>query len=167
MKKFIKFRLAHAGDRLLIKLPVHPSTIEELALIRFWLLKLSQINFEHLYAAYDALFCILNPEFLSVLNPRTGTRKILFHTNKVRFGYHKMAIPADLAQFICARLIFLVTPLLDEPHRDKLFRFIMGTGKTLEKFWICADGQNKEEFCELLVNASFYYNSFLIFCFQI
>jgi hypothetical protein len=43
----LKNRLENVGDHLRIKLPILPSTIEELALIRFWLLKLSQANFEY------------------------------------------------------------------------------------------------------------------------
>jgi hypothetical protein len=120
------FRLANLGERLLIKLPVHPSTIEELALIRFWLLKLSQAHFEDIYANHG----ILNPEFLSVLNPRTGPRKILFHANCVEVDEYE--IPADFVQFICARRIFIWTSLLDETHRNNIFRFITGTGNSLE-----------------------------------
>jgi hypothetical protein len=149
IKKIIKIRLENVfEDRLLIKLPIHPSTIEELALIRFWLLKLSQTHFEQL----DAYFCILNPEFLSVLNPRTGPRKFLFHANQV---YHQMTIPADFAQFICARRMTLFyTPILDEPHRNNIFKFITGTGNTLENFRIFAIGAKQGEFCELLVKVN-------------
>jgi hypothetical protein len=92
--------LENVKERLLIKLPIHPSTIEELALIRFWLLKLSQAHFEKLCINRG----ILNPEFLSVLNPRMGPRKILFHANQVEVNVSEAAITADLAQFICARL---------------------------------------------------------------
>jgi hypothetical protein len=133
-----------------LKLPVHPSTIE-LALIRFWLLKLSQINFEKLYANRF----IINPEFLSVLNPRTGTWKILFHANEVEVGERLAAITGDFAQFICARRILLWTPLRDEPHRENLFRFITGTGNTLERFRIYTNGPNQGEFCEFLIKVNF------------
>jgi hypothetical protein len=75
--------LANADVRLLIKLPIHPSTIEELALIRFWLLKVSQTHFEEL----DANHGILNPEFLSVISPRTGPMKILFHANYIKYFF--------------------------------------------------------------------------------
>jgi hypothetical protein len=151
---------------LLIKLPNYPSTIEELALIRFWLLKLSQANFEKFYAC-DNDHCILNPEFLSVLNPRAGPRKILFHANYVTVReHHQAAIPEDFAQFICARRINLSTSNLDESHRDNLFRFIMGTGKAPEKFCIISES-NQGEFCEFLVNVSFDHHSFLTFCFKI
>jgi hypothetical protein len=91
---------------LLIKLPVHPSTVEELALIRFWLLKLSQTHFKEIYANHS----ILNPEFLSVLNPRAGPRKILFHANQVVLLV-EAAITANIAQIICVRRILLWTPL--------------------------------------------------------
>jgi hypothetical protein len=148
IKKIIKIRLENVfEDRLLIKLPIHPSTIEELALIRFWLLKLSQTHFEQL----DAYFCILNPEFLSVLNPRTGPRKILFHANNVNLCVYGAVIPVDFAQFICAQRIFLRTPLLDEPRRDNLFKFITGTGNALEKFRIDSCRGNEGEICELLI----------------
>jgi hypothetical protein len=158
----IKIRVANVEDigigRLLIKLPVHPSTIEELALIRFWLLKLSQTHFEKLYANFDNYYGSLNPEFLSVLNPRAGPRKILFHANYVDFDDHE--ILADFAQFICTRRILLWTSLLDEPHRNNIFRFITGTGNTLEKFRIRSNGANHGKFCEFLVNVNFG-NSFL------
>jgi hypothetical protein len=94
---------------------------------------------------------ILNPEFLSVLNPRTGPRKILFHANDVVVGDYETVILADFAQFICARKIFLQTSLLDEPHRNNLFRFITGTGNALEEARIFINQSNQEKFCELLV----------------
>jgi hypothetical protein len=131
---------------LFIKLPVHPSTIEELALIRFWLLKLSQAHFDQLYVNLG----ILNPKFLSALNPR----KILFHANKVEVGNRKTAIPADFVQFLCARQLTLYTSNLDEPHcQNNLFKFITGMGKALENFHINSDGQG--EFCEFLVKVNF------------
>jgi hypothetical protein len=142
-------RLENVVDRRLIKLPVHPSTIEELALIRFWLLKLSQAYFKKLYAHYG----ILNPEFLSVLNPRTVPRKILFHANDVDLRESDAAIPADFAQFICARRIFLHTSLL-EPHRNNLFKFITGRN-AIENFCIYANEPIHGEFCELFVKVSF------------
>jgi hypothetical protein len=161
----IKNRLenAHHEGYLIIKLPVHPSTIEELALIRFWLLKLSQTHFESIYANRG----ILNPEFLTVLNPRTGPMKILFHANKVEVdlrefepvirvavGYLETLILADFAQFICARRIDLWISLLDEPHRSNIFRFITGTGNTLEQVFITYV-PNQGEFCELFVKVNF------------
>jgi hypothetical protein len=153
---------------LLIKLPVHPSTIEELALIRFWLLKLSQTHFEDLYANY---LSILNPEFLSVLNPRMGRRKILFHVNDLRVGYRRFphwwaAIP-DFTQFICARSIRITldTSNLDEPLRNNLFKLITGTGKVLENFRIFTLGSKQGEFCELLVKVYFdHYSYFFQIC---
>jgi hypothetical protein len=62
------------------------------------------------------------------------------------------AILADFAKFICARRITLYTSLLDEPHRDSLFKFITGTGNTLENFHILS---NQAEFCEFLVKVKF------------
>jgi hypothetical protein len=106
----------------------------------------------------DANYGILNPEFLSILNPRTGTRKILFHANDVVLD--EKAIPADFAQFICARRIDLWTPLLDEPHRDNLFKFITGTGNSLEKVHIHSSVPNHGEFCEFLIKV-YLGNSFL------
>jgi hypothetical protein len=156
----IKIHLENAGRHrpLLIKLPLYPSTIEELAPIRFWLLKLSQAHFEKLYAYYGSL----NPEFLSVLNPRTGPRKqtegprkILFHTNKVCLEVSEVAIPEDFAQFICARRITLYTPLFNEPHRNNLFKFITGTGNTFEQVLIYSRESNQGEFCEFLVKVNF------------
>jgi hypothetical protein len=144
-------RLVNVEDRLLIKLPVHPSTVEELALIRFWLLKLSQVHFEDIYANH----CILNSEFLSVLNPRMGPIKILFHANYVEVDERGKAIRAEFSQFICARKIALHTSLLDEPHRNNLFRFIMGTRNALEKVCIRSYESNQGEFCELLVKVNF------------
>jgi hypothetical protein len=154
----LKHRLENAG-RLLIELPVHPSTVEELALVRFWLLKLSQTHFENLYANHG----ILNPEFLSVLNPITGPMKILFHANNVEVEVFdsKVVIPADFAQFICARRIVFHTSFLDEPHRNNLFKFIMGTGNTLEKVHIYSFGAKQGEFCEFLVKVNF--DHFLFF----
>jgi hypothetical protein len=140
------FRLANVKEHLLIKLPVHPSTIEELALVRFWLLRLSQTHFEEFYA--EANRGILNPEFLSVLNPRA--RKILFHANVVDLNDYKAVIPADFAQFICARQIFLQSSI-DEPYRNNILNFIMGTRITLEKVRINSHGENQIEFCEFLV----------------
>jgi hypothetical protein len=151
----LKHRLENAEGRLLIKLPVHPSTIEELALIRFWLLKLSQTHFENILANHN----ILNPEFISVLNPRAGPRKILFHANYVEVDEYE--IPADFAQFICARRIILWTSLLDEPHRNNIFKFITGTGNSLEKIRIFTIGRNQGEFCQFLVNVTFDRRSFL------
>jgi hypothetical protein len=82
----------------------------------------------------------------------------MFHVNDVKVGeYECGVIPSDFVQFICARQIILRTPLLDEPHRNNIFRFITGTGKALEKVHINSFGTNQGEFCELLVNASFYY----------
>jgi hypothetical protein len=137
-------------------LPVHPSTIEELALIRFWLLKLSQTHFKE----FDAYYGILNPEFLSVLNPRTGLRKILFHANKV--DLHESAILADFAQFIYTRKITLNlrTSIIDEPCQNNLFKFIMGTRNALKHFRIITFGSKKGEFCEFLIKVNFG-NSFL------
>jgi hypothetical protein len=152
----LKHRLENDGP-LLIKLPIHPSTIEELALIRFWLLKLSQTHFEELYANQD----ILNPEFLSVLNPRAGPRKILFHANNVIVGYQDTAI-LDFAQFLCAKRIVLRITLIDESHRNNIFRFITGTGNALEYFRIHSYVANQGEFCEFLVKVNFG-NSFLYF----
>jgi hypothetical protein len=120
-------------------------------LIRFWLLKLSQTHFEELYG-------ILNPEFLSVLNPRTGLRKILFHANYVNLNEYEAAIPADFAQFICSRKIILRIPL-DETHRNNIFRLITGTGNSLEKARIFTIGSNKAEFCEFFVKVSFDHSS--------
>jgi hypothetical protein len=156
----LKHRLENAEGRLLIKLPVHPSTIEELALIRFWLSKLSQTHFDQLYANHG----ILNPEFLSVLNPRMGPGKILFHAKymevceDVEVG-ERLAIPADFAQFICARRITLHTSPVLESHRNNLFKFITGTWNKLEivRIWIYS---NQGEFCEFLVKVNFG-NSFL------
>jgi hypothetical protein len=150
----LKNRLANVSPRRLIKLLVHPSTVDELALIRFWLLKLSQTHFEQFYANR----AILNPEFLSVLNPRTGPRKIMFHANEV-INDSGVAIHADFAQFICARRIILHAPVL-ESHRRNLFKFIIGTGNTLEEVNIYSSGQNKGEICEFLVKVKFG-NSFL------
>jgi hypothetical protein len=102
---------------------------------------------------------ILNPEFISVLNPRTDPRKILFHANEVALGGYAQVrehlIPADFAQFICARRIVLHTSLLDEPHRNNIFRFITGTRNTLEKVLIYSNGSNQAEFCEFLVKVNF------------
>jgi hypothetical protein len=104
---------------------------------------------------------VLNPEFLSVLNPRTDPRKILFHANNVDLR-ESDAIPADFAQFICARRIILYTPLLDEPHQNNLFKLITGTGNTLEDVHICISGSNQGEFCEFLVTVNliiiYFYN---------
>jgi hypothetical protein len=152
----LKHSLENAEGRLFIKLPIHPSTIEELALVRFWLLKLSQTHFENIYTNHS----ILNPEFLSVLNPRAGPRKILFHANYVKVNEYETVIHSDFAQFICARQIFLYTSLLDEPHRNNIFRFITGTGNTLEKVDIRSPESNQGEFCEFLVKVKFG-NSFL------
>jgi hypothetical protein len=151
--------LENAEDRLLIKLPVHPSTIEELALIRFWLLKLSQAHFKDIYA-YTKLG-ILNPDFLSVINPRTGPRKILFHAKVVDLFESEAAIPGDFAQFIRARQIYLQASIhFDEAHRNNLFKFIMGAGNAIEKFDIRSCGPNQGEFCEFLVKVNIG-NSFL------
>jgi hypothetical protein len=137
-------------------LPIHPSTVEELALIRFWLLKLSPIHFKELRAStYRG---IINPEFLSVLNPRIGPRKILFHANEVKVEDHETAILADFAQFICARRITLHTSLA--PHRNNLFRFITGTENSLEEVHIRSIGPNKGEFCELIIKVNFDHHSF-------
>jgi hypothetical protein len=67
--------------------------------------------------------CILNPEFLSVINPRTGPRQILFHANYVKVNLRESdaGISADFAQFICARRITLHTSLA--PHRNNLLRY--------------------------------------------
>jgi hypothetical protein len=160
MKKCLKIRLENFfEDSLLIKLPIHPSTIEELALIRFWLLKLSQAHFEYMFAIRG----ILNPEFLSALNPRTGPRKILFHANYMHVD--EEVIPADFAQFLCPRRIFIWTSLLDGPHQNNIFRFITGTGNTLEKARIFTIGSNKGEFCEeFFVKVSFsFFKKFLNF----
>jgi hypothetical protein len=145
------FRLADLGERLLIKLPVHPSTIEELALIRFWLLKLSQTHFDQLYVNLS----ILNPKFLSVLSPRTGPRKILFHANQVVVGNYETAILANFAQFICARRIDLNTKLIDESCNNNIFKFITGTGNAPEKICIDSHESNHKEFCEFLVKVNF------------
>jgi hypothetical protein len=153
----LKHRLENDEGELFIKLPVHPSTIEELALISFWLLKLSQTHFKDMYAHHS----ILNPEFLSVLNPRASPRKILFRANEVEVDEYEMrfydseVIPADFAQFICARNITLYTRLLDEPHQNNIFKFITGTRNTLEKFHIRSFGANMGEFCEFLVKVNF------------
>jgi hypothetical protein len=152
IKKLLEIRLENDEGPLFIKLPVHPSTIEELALIRFWLLKLSQTHFEEIYANR----CIINPEFLSVLNPRTGPRKILFHANEVIVYDPEYAIPEDFAQFICARRITLSTSLIDESYQNNLFKFITGTGNSLEEVRIRSNGANKEEFCEFLVKVNFF-----------
>jgi hypothetical protein len=144
----LKIRLENVEGLFLIILPVHPSTIEELALVRFWLLKLSQIYFEDI----NAYHCILNPEFLSVLNPRAGPRKILFHANDVDLCESDVGIPADFAQFICARRISLHISI--DPHRSNLFRIITGTGNALEKVIITV-GPNQGEFCEFLVKVNF------------
>jgi hypothetical protein len=146
---------------LLIKLPVHPSTIEELALIRFWFLKLSQTHFEELHVNRS----IIIPEFLSVLNSRTGPRKILFHANyvKVYFDESDAAIPADFAQFICARQITLHTSRILEAYL--IFKFITaGTGNVLEKICIFTIGSKQRELCEFLVKVNFDHRSF---CFKI
>jgi hypothetical protein len=156
----LKHRLENDEGLLLIELPVYPSTIEELALIRFWLLKLSQANFEKFYA-YDNDHGIINPEFLSLINPITGPRKILFHANYVRVGCLETAIRADFAQFICTRRIDLYTLLIDDPHRYNLFKFITGTGNALKICRIFTDGSKQGEFCEHLVNVSFDRRSFL------
>jgi hypothetical protein len=157
----IKIRLENVEGHL-IKLPVLPSTIEELALIRFWLLRLSQAHFEYMYAQYG----ILNPEFLSVLNPRTGPRKILFHANDVVVDDYETAIRADFAQFIRARQIYLQASFLDEPHRNNLFKFIMGAANAIEKFHIRSCGPNQGEFCELFVKVIFDHRSFLTVYFK-
>jgi hypothetical protein len=105
---------------------------------------------------------ILNPEFLSILNPRAGPRKILFHANDVDLCESEAAIPEDFAQFICARRIDLWTLLVDEPHRNNFFRFIMGTGNALQKFFIHSlKSYQQREFCEFLVKVNFDYYSFL------
>jgi hypothetical protein len=95
---------------------------------------------------------ILNPEFLSVINPRTGT--ILFHANEVYLSDSE-TIPADFAKFICARRLTLNTLLA--PHRSNLFKFIMGTVNTLEKVntHINRFVANNGEFCEFLVKVNF------------
>jgi hypothetical protein len=140
-------------------LPVHPSTIEELALIRFWLLRLSQIHIKELFAQG-----ILNPEFLSVLNPKIGPSKILFHANNVIVDLRESeaAIP-DFAQFLCARQIFLNASILD---RNNLFKFITGTGNALEHFRIYYSESNQKEFCELLVNVNIEIHTFPILIFS-
>jgi hypothetical protein len=104
-----------------------------------------------MFANYDR---ILNPEFLSVLNPRTGPIKILFHANdvKVDFYEYEAAIPADFAQFICARRITLHTTLID---RNNILKFIMGTGNALEKICIDSYESTQGEFCEFLVKVNF------------
>jgi hypothetical protein len=106
---------------------------------------------------------IVNPEFLSIINPRAGPRKILFHANEVQVGeHHQAAISADFAQFICARRIVLYTSFLDEPHRNNIFRFITGTGNTLERVRIHSFGANKGEFCEFLVKVKLWKFIFII-----
>jgi hypothetical protein len=174
----MKLRLAYAKkDYLLIKLPIRPSTIEELALIRFWLLKLSQAYFENINAKYSYQYKyirgILNPEFLSVINPRTGPRKILFHANDVDlYETEIFLISADFAKFLCARRITLYGYgyILDEllvttsRHRDNLFKFIMGTGNARGKFRIYYSGSNQGKFCEFIVKVNFHHRSF---CFKI
>jgi hypothetical protein len=89
--------------------------------------------------------------------------KILFHVNVVKVDLHESdaVIPADFAQFVCARQIYH-TSLLDEPHRNNLFRFIIGTGKTLEGVFILTFWPNAE-FCEFLVQVNFNNYSFLFF----
>jgi hypothetical protein len=82
---------------------------------------------------------------------------------QVGVGDQKTAIPADFAQFICARQIFLQSSL-DESHRDNLFRLIMATGNMLEKIRIFTIGRNQGEFCEFLVKVNFDHRSFLIVC---
>jgi hypothetical protein len=103
---------------------------------------------------------ILNPEFLSILNPRAGPRKILFHANKVDLRDSDAVIQTDFAQFICARQIFLDTKLIDEPCQN-LFKLIMGTGNALEKVYICIVESNQGEFCEFIVKVNF--DHFLFF----
>jgi hypothetical protein len=104
---------------------------------------------------------VLNPEFLSVLNPRMGPGKIMFRANDLRFGSHKMVISAAVVQFLCARKMTLYTSNLDEPCQNNLFNFIMGTGNTLKYFSIYPKESNQGEFCELLVKVNL--NSFLLF----
>jgi hypothetical protein len=69
--------------------------------------------------------------------------------------YECGAIPADFAQFLFARRIFLWTSFLDEPLRNNLFKLITGTGNALEKFHIRSNGANPGEFCEFLVKVNF------------
>jgi hypothetical protein len=148
-------------------LPIHPSTIEELALIRFWLLKLSQSNFEKLMA--NANYGILNPKFLSVLNSRTGPRKILVRANHVDLyesDESDAAIPADFTQFICAGRLFLHT-FIDMTHRaasmSRIFKFIMDTEKVekvIIKFYL-------SEFCEFLVEVKLWKFIFILSKFEI
>jgi hypothetical protein len=152
------------SPRLLIKLPVQPSTIDELALIRFWLLKFSQTHFENLNVSVEGAYRgILSPDFLSVLSPRKGPRQILFHANNVKIE-RGAAIPSAFGRFLCARKVFLRKPLLEkEPHRYSLVKFIIGEkGNATEKVFIHFKpyGSNQEKFCELLVNVSL--NSFII-----
>jgi hypothetical protein len=125
-------------------------------LIRFWLLKLSQTHFKYIFENHG----IFNPEFLSVLNPRAGPRKILFHANYVEVGNRKTAIPADFAQFICTRRMTLHTSFIDEPHRNNILKFIMGSGKALKEVVFVS---NQREFCEFLVKVVNFGNSFLFF----
>jgi hypothetical protein len=94
----------------------------------------------------------------------------MFHANYVNL--HGCAIPADFAQFICARRIKLDTSFIDEQHRNNLVKFIMGAGNAPEKFCIYLTPKaspcgghfqsNKEstrvpkqgEFCEFLVKVN-------------
>jgi hypothetical protein len=134
------------GTRLLVKLPVHPSTIEELALIRFWLLKFSMTHFEYL----NACTSILNPEYLSAINPRVGSLRILFHVDHVTIKECGGGIPTGFAQFLCAREITLYSALF-ENHRDDFLKFITGMRNTPAKLSIYSYMGYHGEFCCFLI----------------
>jgi hypothetical protein len=148
--------LLGVDNSLVVKLPIHPSSIEELALTRFWLLKLSQAYFEEVWACNGV---ILNPEFLSAINPKRGPRKIIFHANNVEIGVMffeeiglvEEMIPPALGPFICSRFLGLNSNLTGN-ECDDLIKFILGTTIMQEAVYIFTNGERDiGEFCELFV----------------
>jgi hypothetical protein len=102
---------------LRIRLPLFPETVEELALVRFWLGALSQVSFE--YVEMDVFF---NPQLLALLFSSDKTNPFRFRCSKEMIN---MQISAALGQHICAPSIEI--NIKEGQNWDELFHFLCST----------------------------------------
>jgi hypothetical protein len=119
-----------AVDRkyLFVKLPIRPTTVDELLLIRFWLRAITSACYEVVDMCCPL---VLNPGFLGLLFPPA------VEVNKIKFRcfgklYLNLShIPADLGPFICAREVSVQARETVQGQTgqllDELFGFLCST----------------------------------------
>uniref|UniRef100_A0A1I8BEI0 F-box domain-containing protein n=1 Tax=Meloidogyne hapla TaxID=6305 RepID=A0A1I8BEI0_MELHA len=124
-------------DRLILKLPVFPTNIDEMKIIYCWLLNISRCGYK---TAFFKEF-IFNPEFLQLLFDKEENIQFKFYIKKIYLNYanpnSENILKFIMEHLIVSKRLFLEFIENTNEYNDILLKFLLNGGYIVNKVTLC------------------------------